>query len=78
MNKAVVFFAIFSAGYLCNDIMHNHKVNIFENVQAEVAGMDYYDLKGDYDFKKAVRRIVENCSVDGYVDDATVYSSISC
>jgi hypothetical protein len=38
---------------------------------AEVAGMDAYDLKSDYDFKRAVKSIVENCSVDlddyGYV-----------
>ena len=25
---------------------------------ADVAGMDYYDLKSDYDFKKAVKRVV--------------------
>ena len=31
---------------------------------AEVAGMDYTDLKSDSDFKKAVKYIVENCSVD--------------
>jgi len=34
-------------------------------VRAEVAGMDYYDLRTDYDFKKAVRYIVEDCDVDG-------------
>ena len=27
---------------------------------ADVAGMDSYDLYYDYDFKKAVRRVVEN------------------
>jgi hypothetical protein len=49
-------------------------------VRAEVAGMDYWDLKSDYDFKKAVKRIVNNCSVEGgYVDGGYIYgSNISC
>jgi hypothetical protein len=34
------------------------------SVSASVGGMDYYELKSDYDFKKAVRRIVEDCEVD--------------
>ena len=46
------------------------EIDFISAANAEVAGMDYYDLKSDYDFKKAVRRIVENCSVDG--------ESISC
>jgi len=33
--------------------------------QAAVAGMDWTDLKLDYDFKTAVRKIVEDCVVDG-------------
>lgn len=42
-----------------------------KNAQAEVAGMDSYDLKYDYDFKRAVKAVVEdNCEVDG--------TSISC
>tara|TARA_B100000886_G_C20416562_1_gene489515 strand:- start:725 stop:847 length:123 start_codon:yes stop_codon:yes gene_type:complete len=29
------------------------------------AGMNYYELKSDYDFKKAVKRVVENnCTVE--------------
>ena len=39
-------------------------------VKADVAGMDYYDLRSDYEFKKAVRYIVEDCDVVG--------NSISC
>ena len=47
--------------------------------KAEVAGMDYYDLRNDYDFKNAVESVVENCDVNGYVDDDYLYSSeISC
>lgn len=33
--------------------------------RAEVAGMNSYDLKYDYDFKRAVQSIVEDCTVDG-------------
>ncbi len=38
--------------------------------KAEVAGMSYRDLRRDRDFKKAVKYIVENCTVSG--------SDISC
>lgn len=37
---------------------------------AEVAGMDYSDLRRDRDFRRAVEDLVEDCSVSG--------SSISC
>ena len=41
---------------------------------AEVSGMDYYELRTDYDFKKAVKYVVEsNCTAD---DDS--YGSIYC
>jgi hypothetical protein len=47
--------------------------------QAEVAGMDYFALRTDYDFKKAVRHVVEDCDVSGYVDGGYLYSTeISC
>lgn len=36
---------------------------ITKPAQAEIAGMDAYDLKYDYDFKKAVESIVEDCQV---------------
>ena len=41
---------------------------------AEVAGMDSYELRTDYDFKKAVKYVVENnCTAE---DDS--YGSIYC
>ena len=57
--------------------------------QAEVAGMDSYDLRTDYDFKKAVEYIaediaediVEDCTVSGWLDVQAEYASnlsISC
>ena len=36
--------------------------------KADVAGMDAYDLMSDYDFKRAVQSIIENCDVDVSVD----------
>ena len=41
---------------------------------ADVAGMDYRDLRNDRDFKKAVKYIVNNCSV--YIEGD--YGSLSC
>ena len=38
--------------------------SIIPEVKAEVAGMDYSDLKSDRDFRKAVQYIVEN---SGYI-----------
>lgn len=46
--------------------------------EADVAGMDYRDLRRDRDFKKAVKYIVENCSVSGSVDGEDIDASISC
>ena len=35
-------------------------------VNADVGGMSYMELKMDYDFKKAVRKVVQRyCTVDG-------------
>lgn len=47
---------------------------------AEVAGMDAYDLRLDYDFKRAVQHIVEQCHVSGYADEGGyLYAAdISC
>ena len=36
--------------------------------KADVAGMDAYDLMSDYDFKRVVQSIIENCDVDVSVD----------
>ena len=42
------------------------KDDIITSANAEVAGMDYFDLKFDWDFKRAVKYvIVEDCYVDG-------------
>ena len=79
MNKTLLFLTIFSLGYVFNDVLKEYDLNLINNVKAEVAGMDYRDLRRDRDFKKAVAYIVEDCSVSGYVDGDYLYStSISC
>ena len=79
MNKTLLFMTIFSLGYVFNDVLKEYDLNLIDNVKAEVAGMDYRDLRRDRDFKKAVAYIVEDCSVSGYVDGDYLYStSISC
>lgn len=68
------------------------KVSYIDPVNADVAGMGHYDLRRDYDFRRAVEDIVgdvigeedvediiEDCEVTGYVDDGYLHSSsISC
>ena len=58
----LLFFAF---GYITNDLLSESDLSIVSSASAEVAGMDLYDLKSDYDFKRAVQRIIEDCSVDG-------------
>lgn len=61
----------FCCGFLGKTIVDETGIDIVSVAYAEVAGMDYRELRRDRDFKKAVRRVVENyCSVSG--------DSISC
>ncbi|MDC1115937.1 hypothetical protein OAT37_04245 [Alphaproteobacteria bacterium] len=79
MNKILLVLTIFSFGYVLNDVLEEYDLNLIDKVRSEVAGMDYRDLRRDRDFKKAVKYIVERCSVSGYVDSDYLYStSISC
>ncbi len=45
-------------------------LNLSIQAKADVAGMNYNDLRLDLDFRRAVGRVVEICTVSG--------SSISC
>jgi hypothetical protein len=45
-------------------------LNLSIQAKADVAGMNYNDLRLDLDFRRAVGRVVESCTVSG--------SSISC
>jgi len=78
LKKSFVLVAVFSFGYVANDLANN-RFNLVPLAQADVAGMDYYDLRTDYDFKKAVKSIVEDCEGRGYVDGDYLYSlEIEC
>ena len=69
MNKILLFLTIFSFGYVTSDLLRDNKINLIGEVKAEVAGMDSYDLRYDYDFKRAVRKVVEKyCEVEFYGD----------
>lgn len=80
MNKIMLLIAVFSLGYMVNDLAEEMNIEWVGTVNAEVAGMDYYGLKRDRDFKRAVRYIVEDCSVsDGSIlNDELSDSSLSC
>ena len=79
MNRILLFVTIFSFGYMFNDVLKEFDLNLINEVSADVAGMDQFDLRRDRDFKKAVGYIVEDCEVRGYVDDGYLHStSISC
>ena len=41
------------------------EVDFISAAYADVGGMNYRELRRDRDFKRAVRYIVESCSVDG-------------
>jgi len=69
-NKILLFVAIFSFGYVANDVLRENNINLINKANADVAGMNHRELRRDRDFKKAVRHIVERCSVTS--------SGISC
>jgi hypothetical protein len=78
-KHAFLFVAVFSFGYMVNDVVEEIGVNIIDEVSADVAGMGYSALKQDRAFRKAVRYLVEGCDVTGYVDDGYMYGgSIDC
>lgn len=64
MKNFIYFAIIFSAGYFFNDLVTNKNFNVVKSAKAEVAGMDRDDLEDDYDFRRAVQDIIEDCEVD--------------
>lgn len=68
--RFILILAIFSTGYMFNDIMRESKVNLLAKAYAKVAGMDASDLENDSDFRDAVEEIIEDCEVedDGDID----------
>lgn len=62
MNKTLLFFTVFCFGYFFNDVLKQYEINPIAKVEARIDGKDAYELYSDYDFKRAVEEIVENCS----------------
>jgi len=55
----------FCSGVISKTVLDELGIDGVPAAYAEVAGMSWYDLRSDYDFKKAVKYIVERCDVDG-------------
>ena len=70
MRNFIFVLAIFSTGYMFNDIIKESRMGFLANAYAKVAGMDSSDLEDDDDFKDAVEDIIEDCEVedDGGID----------
>jgi hypothetical protein len=76
-----------SLGYVANDAVRELGFVGTGAAHAEVAGMSYYELRRDRDFRRAVEEIAEEaardliagCAVDGYVDDDYFYGgTLNC
>ncbi len=63
-NITLLLITTFSFGYICNDILKENNIELISKVYAEVSGMNYFELRRDRDFKKAVQYIVEDCDID--------------
>ena len=63
----------FLLGYFCHDLTNS--VAIIPKAYADLTGIDYYELRGDRDFKQAVEYVVENCGVEGtgYIGEDRLY-----
>ena len=59
-----VLFIGFLFGYFVSNILGT---KVEQKANAEVAGMDKWDLKRDYDFKNAVKDVISSdCYIDRY------------
>ena len=66
MDKYTKFILTIIAIGVIGINVHFFKDDLISSANAEVAGMNSYDLSSDYDFKKAVRRVVSrSCYVEG-------------
>ena len=55
----LLMLALIAGGYFIRDVVEPTK-----EAQATVAGMNQFQLRQDYDFKRAVQRIVEDCEAE--------------
>ena len=72
------------------NVAGDSKLSVVKDASADVAGMSWFDLKFDYDFKKAmaeiakndrdfkraVEKIAEGCSADGFVGSGGGYVTL--
>ena len=58
MNRILLFVTIFSFGYMFNDVLKEFDLKLINEVSADVAGMDYKELRRDKDFRRAVKYVV--------------------
>lgn len=65
MRKQILFIMLgFVIGLFMGSILNSLSL---QPANATVAGLNNYDLRNDYDFKKAVRYVVENsCIIVNY------------
>ena len=76
-NLKLIIAIAFLAGYFISDVTNDWGVRFISSVNADVAGMSYYDLKNDYDFVRAVKDVVtENCHT--HVNTKTLYTNHHC
>ena len=70
MSKFSILAFAFLLGYATAELATEIDAVAISEARADVAGMDYLDLRRDRDFKKAVEYVVSgNC----YVDEEYVY-----
>jgi hypothetical protein len=66
MKKIIAVACVaFAVGMLAGELRHRYDIVLVKPAQAEVGGMDYYDLERDEDFSRAVRAIVAGYCVSG-------------
>ena len=72
-NQFYGYCFAFLFGYFCHDFISDK--SIIPKAYADLTGIDYYELRGDRDFKQSVEYVVENCGVDGtgYVEGDRLY-----
>ena len=58
-SKAIFIIIAVSLIGINIQLFNDNKINLISESKAEVAGMDYIELKEDEDFHKGVRRVVE-------------------
>ena len=63
MKKSIILLVlVFLSGYFVSDVLGSQFI---QPVKAEVGGMNRYSLRYDYDFKNAVKDIVEDdCQIE--------------